>query len=182
MPTLLKEDLKNILDVSKKNKDNYNYFVETGTYMGETILRYVDEFQKLYTIELSETLYNEFNKKNYNRNKLKSILGDSSKKLKEVIDEIYGNTIFYLDGHFSQCGTAKGEKDVPLCEELKIINDYFKYEGLIIIDDLRLFGTNTHEDWSSISKENLLKILENRIDSYFESNDRFIIKIKNNEN
>jgi hypothetical protein len=181
MPTLLKEDLKNILELSKKNKSDYIHFVETGTYMGETILRFIDDFKKSYTIELSEKFFNLFNEKDYNRDKLKSILGDSSKKLKEVIDEIYGNTIFFLDGHFSQCGTAKGEKDVPLCEELKIINNFFKYECLIIIDDLRLFGTNEHEDWTSISKENLLKILENRIDSYFELNDRFIIKIKNSE-
>jgi|TARA_R110000868_G_scaffold411065_1_gene701659 hypothetical protein len=182
MPTLLKEDLKNILDLFKKNKSDYPYFVETGTYMGETILRFIDDFEKSYTIELSENFFNQFNEKDYNRDKLKSILGDSSKKLKEVIDEIYGNTIFFLDGHFSQCGTAKGEKDVPLFEELEILNNFFKYECLIIIDDLRLFGTNTGEDWTSVSKENLLKILENRIDSYFELNDRFIIQIKNSKN
>ena len=182
MPTLLKEDLKNILDFFEKNKSDYPYFVETGTYMGETILRFIDDFEKSYTIELSENFFNQFNEKDYNRDKLKSILGDSSKKLKEVIYEICGNTIFFLDGHFSQCGTAKGEKDVPLFEELKIIENFFKYECLIIIDDLRLFGTNTGEDWSSVSKENLLKILENRIDSYFELNDRFIIQIKNSEN
>jgi hypothetical protein len=182
MPTLLKEDLKNILDLFKKNKSDYPYFVETGTYMGETILRFIDDFEKSYTIELSENLFNQFNEKDYNRDKLKSILGDSSKKLKEVIDEIYGNTIFFLDCHFSQCGTAKGEKDVPLFEELEILNNFFKYECLIIIDDLRLFGTNTGEDWTSVSKKNLLKILENRIDSYFELNDRFIIQIKNSEN
>ena len=51
MPTLLKEDLYKILDLSKTNKNEYDYLVETGTYMGETILRFVDEFQKLYTIQ-----------------------------------------------------------------------------------------------------------------------------------
>lgn len=178
MPTLLKEDLKNILDLFEKNKSDYSFFVETGTYMGETILRFIDDFEKSYTIELSEELFNQFNKKDYNRDKLKSILGDSSKKIKEVIDEISGNTIFFLDGHFSQCGTAKGDKDVPLCEELTIINDYFKHECLIIVDDLRLFGTNIHEDWTYITKEKLLNILEKRIDMYYELGDRFIIQIK----
>ena len=137
MPTLLKEDLINILNLSKTNKDKYNYFVETGTYMGETILRFIDDFEKLYTIELSDNLYEEFNKNNYNRDKLKSILGDSSEKIKEVIDELNDKTIFFLDGHYSSCGTAQGVKDVPLFEELKSINDYFNYESIIIIDDLR---------------------------------------------
>ncbi len=178
MPTLLREELKNILQLSNKNKNDYDYFVETGTYMGETILRYVNDFKKLYTIELSETLYNDFNEKNYDRNKLKSILGDSSKKLKEVIDDINGNTIFFLDGHFSSCGTAKGDKDVPLYEEIKLINDNFKYESIIIIDDLRLFGSNITEDWSDITVEKILDIISERVDFHSEVGDRLIIKIK----
>ena len=180
MPTLLKEDLINILNLSKTNKDDYNYFVETGTYMGETILRFIDDFEKLYTIELSDNIYEEFNKNNYNRDKLKSILGDSSEKIKEVIDELNDKTIFFLDGHYSSCGTAQGVKDVPLFEELKSINDYFNYESIIIIDDLRLFGTKIDEDWSEITKEKMLNILTNRVDSYLEVGDRFIIKLKEN--
>jgi hypothetical protein len=178
MPTLLKEDLINILALSETNKDEYNNFVETGTYMGETILRFIDDFENLYTIELSNNFYEDFNKKNYNRDKLKSILGDSSEKIKEVIDELKDKTIFFLDGHYSSCGTARGDKDVPLCEELKIINDYFNYESLIIIDDLRLFGTNIHEDWSEITKEKMLDILTDRVDSHLEIGDRLVIKLK----
>ena len=175
---MLKEDLKEILDLCKKNKSDYDFFVETGTYMGETILRFIDDFKKLYTIELSESLYNEFNKKNYDKNKLKSIFGDSSKKLKNVIEEINGSAIFFLDGHFSSCGTAKGDKDVPLYEELVLINNEFKYESIIIIDDLRLFGTKNTEDWSNITVEKILKITSNRIQDYFEVGDRLIIKLK----
>jgi hypothetical protein len=178
MPTLLKEELINILNLSKTNKDEYNYFVETGTYMGETILRFMDDFEKLYTIELSNHFYEDFNKKNYNRDKLKSILGDSSEKIKEVIDELNGKTIFFLDGHYSSCGTAQGVKDVPLCEELKSIYNYFNYESIIIIDDLRLFGTKINEDWSEITKEKMMDILTDRVDFNLEVGDRLIIKLK----
>jgi hypothetical protein len=177
MPSLLKTDVKNILDYFKINKNHYPYFVETGTYMGETILRFINDFEKSYTIELSDELHNLFNQKDYDRNKLKSLLGDSSIILKEVINELNGNTIFFLDGHFSSCNTGQGSKDVPLNEELKIINDNFNYDSLIIIDDLRLFGTNISEDWSYITKENLLKILGGRLDGYLELNDRLILKI-----
>jgi len=178
MPTLLKEELINILALSETNKDEYNYFVETGTYMGETILRFMDDFEKLYTIELSNHFYEDFNKKNYNRDKLKSILGDSSEKIKEVIDELNGKTIFFLDGHYSSCGTAQGVKDVPLCEELKSIYNYFNYESIIIIDDLRLFGTKMNEDWSEITKEKMMDILTDRVDFNLEVGDRLIIKLK----
>ena len=178
MPTLLKDDLKNILDSFKIKKENYSYFIETGTYMGETILRFINDFKKSYTIELSDELYKNFNKNDYDRDKLKSILGDSSKMIKEVIDELDNSAIFFLDGHYSSCNTARGYKDVPLYEELKTINDYFKYESLIIIDDLRLFGTNNTEDWSYITKDKLLEIVSNRLDDFIEMNDRLIIKIK----
>lgn len=179
MPTLLKEDLHKILELSESNKKDYPYFIETGTYMGETILRFIDDFEKLYTIELSDKIYDEFNKKNYNRNKLKSILGDSSIVLKDVIDELRGNSIFFLDGHYSSCDTGKGNKDVPLNEELKMINDNFKYKSLIIIDDLRLFGTNISENWSDITIENLIEIVNERLDSHLILNDRLILKVKN---
>jgi hypothetical protein len=163
MPTLHKTNLIKILEFIEVDKKNYPYFVETGTYRGETILGLIDEFEKLFTIELSQILFNEFNSKNYNKNKLTSLLD--------------GNTIFFLDGHYSSCDTARGNKDVPLQDELKKINENFKYDGLIIIDDLRLFGTNITEDWSYISKENLLDILSDRVENYFEMGDRLIIKI-----
>lgn len=176
MPSLLKEELKTILHLTKKN--NYNYFVETGTLMGETILRFIDDFDKLYTIELSPYYYNEFNNTNYNREKIKSILGDSSEMLKPVVNELNGDTIFFLDGHYSSGNTAKGTKDCPLLEELSIINRYFKYEGLIIIDDLRLFGTKVNEDWLDITTENLLNSIPERLEFSLELNDRLIIRIK----
>lgn len=178
MPTLLKEDLNKIINLFGLEKKEYKFFVETGTYMGETILRFEDEFEKLYTIELSDSLHADFIKKNYNKNKIISILGDSSEKLKDVIDNLNDKTIFFLDGHYSSCGTAKGKKDVPLYEELEKISKKMEHESIIIIDDLRLFGTNLNEDWVDINKESLLDILGNRVEGFFEENDRFIIKIK----
>jgi len=179
MPTLTKINLTDILKSINIDKEHYPYFVETGTYLGDTILGFIDEFKKLYTIELSLNLFNEFNLKNYDKEKLVSFLGDSGVVIKDVINLIDGNTIFFLDGHYSSCNTARGKKDVPLQNELKNINDYFKYDALIIIDDLRLFGTNITEDWSYINKENLLDILSHRIEKFLEMDDRLIIKLKN---
>jgi len=178
MPTLLKKDLESILEKLNDELPTYPNFVETGTYMGETILRFVNDFNKLFTIELSESLYKNFNLIDYDKTKLKSFLGDSAVVLSKVIEELEDKTIFFLDGHYSSGNTAKGIKDVPLNEELKNINDSYIYDGLIIIDDLRLFGTNLAEDWSQVNKDSLLSILGSRVESYLEENDRFIIKIK----
>jgi hypothetical protein len=63
----------------------------------------------------------------------------------------------------------------PLIEEISAINFLFKNSGIIIIDDLRLFGTNLTEDWSQISKDSVLKPIKDRVIKSFEHEDRFII-------
>ena len=83
-----------------------------------------------------------------------------------------------MDGHFSSCGTAKGNKDVPLIEEIESINSLFKFSGVIIIDDLRLFGTKKSEDWSYITTESVTSPISERIIVTVSYNDRLIIKIK----
>lgn len=165
---------------------NYTYFIETGTLNGDTIFAVEPYFNKLYTIEYSEKYYNN-TKNKYNGNKINFILGDSSIVFKTLLPEIDYNSIFFLDGHWSSGDTGRSEKDCPLIEEITNINILFKHKGIIIIDDFRLFGlspqTGNNEDWSYISKDKILNILQNRIekiyhlDSNYAKNDRLIIHI-----
>jgi hypothetical protein len=180
MPSLKINDLNEIFELSSEDKKKFNFFVETGTYQGDTIMEMSNFFKKLYTIELSDELYEKFQSREYDKNKVKSILGDSSEVMGQVIGELNGPTVFFLDGHYSSCGTAKGVKDVPLYEELESITNLFIYECIIIIDDLRLFGTYKTEDWSEISKDKLLKTVSGRLEEFHEINDRLVIKLKNN--
>ena len=175
MPSLNFETLKEIISYSDKELQNYKTFIETGTHLGETIVPMSNFFDELHTIELSELYYQHFSKQEYNTKKIKSYLGDSSKLLPEILTTIDSDSIFFLDGHYSSDQTAKGEKDVPLIEEISAINHLFKNSGIIIIDDLRLFGTNLTEDWSQISKDSVLKPIKDRVIKSFEHEDRFII-------
>jgi len=178
MPSLTIENLKEIIKISFEKQDDYKTFIETGTNRGHTIIPMSSQFDFLYTIELSESIFNEFNGKDYNREKIKSILGDSSKVLPNILPEINTNAIFFLDGHYSHEDTAQGEKDVPLLEEINAINDFFKNSGIIIIDDLRLFGTTNDEDWSEINTDSVKRPIEKRITSTFTIGDRFVICFK----
>jgi hypothetical protein len=178
MPSLKINDLNEILNLLSEDIKKFEYFVETGTYHGDTIVGMSNHFNKLFTIELSLNLYERFQKRDYDKQKIKSILGDSSQKISEVISELQGDAIFFLDGHFSSCGTAKGNKDVPLIEEIESINNLFKFSGIIIIDDFRLFGTKKSEDWSYITVESVTTPISERIITTFNHNDRLIIKIK----
>ena len=164
MPSLTIEEVK---QYSKWESD---IFIETGTNIGDTLYNVQDHFSKLYSIELSIIYVKKAMKRFINNNKVCIIHGDSSVILK-TLNEINGNIFFWLDGHWSGGDTARGELDCPLLHELKIINDNYKQKCIVVIDDARLFGTNKNENWSSITKENILNIVKDRLISceYFPS-------------
>lgn len=179
----------NFLISLKDDFNKYKTFIETGTAMGWTIFSMEPYFDNLFTIEISE-LYYTLTKDKYNGNKINFILGDSTYMLNDILGKIDNDTIIFLDGHFSSGNTGKGDKDCPLLEELESINNNFKHNAIIIIDDHRLFGKGPNnkqcsEDWEDISDDKVLNILSNRItDTYFlpselDDKDRMIIHIKN---
>jgi hypothetical protein len=166
----------------------YPIFIETGTKHGVTTFSMEPYFKHLITIELSEK-YHNFAKSKYSGSKINFILGDSADVFEKILDSVEENAIFFLDGHWSSGDTAKGPKDCPLVEEIAHINNHYKHEAIIIVDDFRLFGkgpqNGCNEDWSDIHKDTLLKILDKRIekvyhlDSEYAKNDRLIIHINN---
>jgi hypothetical protein len=71
--------------------------------------------------------------------------GDSGNVLNQVLAEISQPALFWLDGHYSEGITAKGEKECPIIEELSCIFKSKRLNHLILIDDARLFiGRNDY--------------------------------------
>ena len=177
---------KSFLELLRDSYKNYPVFIETGTLVGGTTFAMEPLFEKVYTVEVSEK-YHNLTKNKYSGNKIDFILGDSSKVFEDLLPNINEKTIFFLDGHWSSGDTGKGLKDCPLFEEITHINNLFKNEAILIIDDYRLFGkslsTGLAEDWSDISKDSLINILNNRIiDTYhlpsdLAIDDRLVIHI-----
>jgi hypothetical protein len=153
--------------------------VETGTYIGETIFAMEPHFDKLYTVEIKREFYENVKQK-YNGNKINFVLGDSLTELAKISDQLKENTIFFLDGHWSNGDTGKGVKDCPLIEEITAINENFKHHGIIIVDDVRLFGKGPidgsgTEDFMDISVNKLLEILGYRVKlHYFLPSEHYI--------
>lgn len=184
MPPLELTVLQDIMN-REQYSYTYDYFVETGTCTGETIMSIEPYFEKLYTIEinkkLSDIASSEYAKKN--GDKINFIIGDSSEELKNIMPNLDKNTIFFLDAHFSGGETGKGLKDCPLIEEIENINTLFRHRAVIIIDDCRLLDTCINEDWTGITKGLMIKILADRINqfyyipSYIDKHDRMIIYI-----
>lgn len=171
----------------KDDYTQYNCFIETGTYTGNTTFALEPYFNKIYTIEFSENYYNS-TKNRYSGNKINFVLGDSSIVFESLLPNISDKCIFFLDGHWSSGDTGHSSKDCPLDEEITHINNLFTNDAIIIIDDFRLFGLDKSsgklgEDWSKINKENLLNILKPRINKFYHldsedaKDDRLIIHI-----
>jgi len=180
----------NFLKKLTENYSNYPIFIETGTCTGDTTFSVEPYFNMVYTIELSEKLFNS-TRSRYIGNKINFIHGDSSIVFQNLLPLIKSDAIFFLDGHWSSGDTAKGTKDCPLIEEIQYINDLYKNNAIIIIDDFRLFGkgpkVGLNEDWSDINKGKIVNILFNRIKSIYHldsecaKDDRLIIHINSCE-
>jgi len=171
----------------KSDYKEYPVFLETGTWVGDTIFSMEPHFNKLYTIEIAEHYYNS-TKSKYFGDKINFMLGDGYKVISELVKEIKDPIIFFLDGHHSGGDTGLGEKECPLYEEIEVINNLFEGEGIIIIDDYRLFqdsGSSVPGETGAmaVDKTTVLSLIQSRITevyhlpSYLSIDDRLVIHI-----
>jgi len=117
--------------------------VETGTYLGDMVEAQRNHFKKIYSIELSEKLYNKAQKRFNDHLHIKILHGDSGAVLNKLMTVIEKPALFWLDGHYSGGITAKGKKECPVPEELETILKS-PLQHIILIDDARLFN-GTHD-------------------------------------
>lgn len=148
-----------------KKKMGLDTFVEGGTYTGGTALLMSDSFQKVYTIEKSDEMY-EIARKNIDAKQNITLLkGDTREHLGKILAE-NDNLLFWLDAHWSG-GLTYGENDeCPLIQELEII--FSKQKSFaILIDDARQFLApppipHKHYNWPSLKE--IINILPQEID------------------
>ncbi|MEQ1798591.1 MAG: hypothetical protein ABL872_11615 [Lacibacter sp.] len=171
---------KTIIDLSKQYQCT-EVFIETGTYMGDTVEYLKHDFAKLFSIELNEDLASKAAKRFSNEPKVKIVQGDSAQQLAAILSDITTPVAFWLDGHYSsefQLGddyivTGKGEKDTPVMEELMQISQHPVKKHVILIDDARLF--NGQNDYPT--KQQVSDFVKQKLPSHTFSIKRDIIRI-----
>ncbi|MBU4348411.1 FkbM family methyltransferase [Patescibacteria group bacterium] len=137
----LKEQI--VKNYAKKYK--IKTFIETGTYKGIMLSAVKDIFEKLYSIELNATSFQNALIKFREDKQIKLLNGDSGKIMINVLKDINEPCLFWLDGHYSGKSTSKGEKNTPILQELKTILNHKIKNHIILIDDARLFtGKNDY--------------------------------------
>ena len=117
-------------------------FVETGTYRGDMVEAMKPLFHRIYSIELSDVLFAEAQRRFRLDTHVELIHGDSGKELGRVMERIHQPALFWLDGHYSAGETARGEKDTPIIDELDQILRAPDLGHVIVIDDARCLGTD----------------------------------------
>lgn len=131
--------VKKKLVKAHQNAFKLDVLIESGTYYGDMVAAVRGDFQQIYSIELSESLANRARKRFRRDGHIRIIRGDSARVLPDVLTSISEPCVFWLDGHYSGPGTARGTCDYPLIGELEAIKHYSVREHVILIDDARLF-------------------------------------------
>ncbi len=95
----------------------------------------------IYSIELSPVYYQYCRYLFRNFPKVHLLEGDSAKQFDLILDKIDAPATFWLDAHCSGGNTARGDSGTPILSELESIAKHPIKTHTILIDDVRLFGS-----------------------------------------
>ena len=170
---LTQEEINGIIEDRKL--DN---FIETGTYLGDSTLEASKVFTTVHTMEIVPDLQRQAIEKCSSANNIHFHLGDTVKLLPDIVQNLTGGCLWFLDAHQSGPETSNNGVHVPLLHELDIILDNMNRsdEHVFIIDDVRLFSA--YWDWANISIQSIIQKFSSRdlkITRKNISNDRLVI-------
>jgi glycosyltransferase involved in cell wall biosynthesis len=134
-------------------------FVETGTFLGDTLDLIKDDFQEIFSVELSEELFSSAKIRFDGVAKIHLTLGDSSATLSEWTPKFIDKSVFYfLDAHWCNADnvTQTSISQCPLLNEIREIGQ-LNSKSLICIDDARLFlapppAPHESSEWPSFNE------------------------------
>jgi len=129
-------------------------FVETGTYMGDMVYALLDIFDELYSIEVSDELFQRAARRFALQPKVHLVHGDSASALVDVLHQLKGPAAFWLDGHYSGGSTGRAGPSAPILKELELIaGSRFARQHYILIDDARAFvGNDEYPDLTTLRR------------------------------
>lgn len=105
----------------------------------------VRRFETIFSVELSEELYERAKQKFSRHSHIHLYQGNSAHVLPEILRRVSEPALFWLDAHASGGITSRGEKVTPIREELQHIFDHMIEDHVVLIDDARGFiGENDY--------------------------------------
>jgi tetratricopeptide (TPR) repeat protein len=139
-------------------------FVETGTYLGDTVHNAIPLFKEIYTMELSKEHYELSCNRFKSQTNVHLYYGDSAEILPSILPKIKRKILFWLDAHCSGGNTVGFGVPIPLSHEMEAIGKSLNGEAIILIDDVRGFSGDYEKELDLNSLKNrILKINKNYI-------------------
>lgn len=118
---------------------NLDTFVETGTYLGDTVYAMRRACNRIYSIELSKELAKKARRRFSKFTNIQILEGDSTVILPQILKSIDTPCLFWLDAHFSGGVTVAGSSPMPILEEVRAIIEHPVRGHVILVDDSRSF-------------------------------------------
>jgi hypothetical protein len=157
-------------------RHSISWLVETGTYLGDMVAAQLRAFSRIHSIELDPDLAEAARARFEAWPHVTILQGDSAKVLPLVLREIDRPCLFWLDGHYSEGVTARGERVTPIVHELEAILDHPVRGHVLLIDDARLFdGTDDyptlpeveqilsrHGSWMMECRDDMIRVVDRR--------------------
>ena len=138
---------------------NLKNYVETGTGAGDCLRHAIQfDFKKLKSVEIYPQVYDKI-KNGFSDSRVELFLGNSYELMEQMVKNLEGNTLFFLDAHFpgadfhfeTYTSTKDYDTRLPLEREVRTLNSVRDLSNdVIIIDDLRVYEDNNYSDgnWS----------------------------------
>ncbi len=145
----------------------FKFFVETGTFLGETLMSVSPSFTYNWSVEAQKDCFNTCIMRTQSpvRKNVKLFLGESPEILSVILselderEEVDKRCVFFLDAHFSgkidpnasdlKTHLSEQHGNCPLIQEIEEIGKHKEKNHLILIDDVRMMGT---EGWPTIEE------------------------------
>jgi hypothetical protein len=110
--------------------------VETGTFTGETVEALRRRTARIVSIELAPEFHAGAVRRFAGASNVRLLQGDSRTLLPELLRDLPGPVLFWLDGHYAGGGTA-GAGRSPLLHEIAALLARAPAGDVILIDDAR---------------------------------------------
>lgn len=137
-------EYKESVVLSYASRFGLRLLIETGTLRGDMVEATRGAFERVWSIELDEALYEAAAERFRAYPNVTIVRGDSATSLPEIVRDQPEPILYWLDGHWSGGVTARGSVDTPLLAELTTILARGNARDAILIDDARLFGTGDY--------------------------------------
>lgn len=119
----------------------HTLLIESGTYLGDTVAFFVPHAQRIVSVEVEPSLYEDARRRFEGEPRVELILGDALDIVPQLVQMADAPPLLWLDGHFSGGVTGRGAEIEPAGTILHRLGRIPTPAGTtVVIDDLRLFG------------------------------------------